>query len=126
MNLNNKNYQDELISLSSKVNEFAFKAPPTEKSIEESGNVGNVPSFTNTDIKSLLKNYGVYLLCPVIVFIFLYISKPNFVKNTINNEDGEEVTELSFKKIGIYTICISLPLLTVYYVYLKKRISNFF
>lgn len=122
--MTSKNYQDELVSLSSKVNEFSFKAPPTEKTIEELGNIPKLSNMSYTNIKSLLIEYGVYILCPIIIFVVLFFMKPSFVNSTSTNEEGEEIRVLNYRKTLLYSICISLPLLVVYYVYLKKKITK--
>lgn len=114
-------YQDELASLSSKVNEFSFKAPPTSKSLEETGLIDNPPIYSANNYLELLKKYWVYFLIPIFVFVLLYITKPYFVNVKSVNDDGEELTLLSYKNLGLYTILTSLPLIVVYHIYIKKQ-----
>lgn len=117
-----KNYQDELASLSSKVNEFAFKSPPTMKSIEETGLIDKPPTFiNNNNMIEYVKKYGTYVITPIVIFIILYFFKPSFLTITMTNDEGEDINVLSIKKLFLCTIGITIPLIAVIYMYLLKK-----
>lgn len=116
-------YQDELASLSSKVNEFSFKAPPTVKSLEETGLLDNPPNFNTNIYMEYIKRYYIYVVILLVVLILLFLSKPYFIMLTVTNDNGEDDSIiLSYKKLFFYTILISLPLMFVFHIYIKKQV----
>lgn len=84
---------------------------------------GNVhKSGQSTSKFSFIKNLSMsspilYGLIPVVIFLVLLFVRPKFIMISYTTDDGEEKKRLHFKKILIYTLVFSIPLvgLLVYY-----------
>jgi hypothetical protein len=112
MNLST-NYDSELASLSSKVNDIS---PSVNKE-----SVSNTTSKFDFLTKYNVYENGVYIVIPFVIFSLMFFFKPSFVSDTKTNEDGEDVVSKSWSKMFTWTILVSLPLIVGLYIFFKKR-----
>lgn len=68
-----------------------------------------------------IKSNIIYILIPIIIFIYLLIKKPALIMSEIGRKGNKIYIRLSFRKLLFWNILLSLPFIIGIYVYFYRK-----
>ena len=82
----------------------------------------NITKFKINILK--YKNYYIYSLIYIVVFIFLLLFQPMYIKSIYVNKYNIKYTKINIKKLLKYTILIGIVISAIYFIYNNNMINK--